>query len=144
MKSKGWAPWKPSNWWKVRGGHPLKTYRSMKSEGWAPLRFDADYKKCQICVVHMTIKTGTLFLLPICSINPMGCPPLGTTSLGQVSKRESASRIHQLILERLLTFSSAFVPFFWAISYLIKIGFWSFGIWKFSWDYRTSLCRVIT
>ena len=34
----------------------------MKSEGWAPLRFDADYKKCQICVVHMTIKTGTYTL----------------------------------------------------------------------------------
>ena len=48
------TPWKPLGWWKVRDGHPLKTCRLMKSEGWAPLWVDADSKKCQICVVQMT------------------------------------------------------------------------------------------
>ena len=35
----------------------------MKSEGWAPLWVDADSKKCQIQMVQMTKKPGTLFLL---------------------------------------------------------------------------------
>ena len=52
----------------------------MKSEGWAPIWVDADSKKCQICVVQMAKKPGTLLVY---SINPRGCPPLATTSLGQ-------------------------------------------------------------
>ena len=48
----------------------------MKSEGWAPLWVDADSKKCEICVVQMTKKPGTLFLLYTLSTQ-------GTTSLGQ-------------------------------------------------------------
>ena len=48
----------------------------MKSEGWAPLLVDADSKKCQIQMVQMTKKTGTLFLLYTLST-------LGTISLGQ-------------------------------------------------------------
>ena len=35
----------------------------MKIEGWATLWVDANSKKCQICVVQMTKKPGTLFLL---------------------------------------------------------------------------------
>ena len=39
---------------------------------------DADSKKCQICVVQKSKKSGALFLL-----HPKGCPSLATISLGQ-------------------------------------------------------------
>ena len=48
MKSQRWAP--PRNLWVD------------ESKRWAPLWVDADSKKCQICVVQMTKKPGTLFL----------------------------------------------------------------------------------
>ena len=66
----------------MRGGPPLKTFRLMKSKRWAPLWADADSKKCQTCVVQMTKKPGTLFLLYTLSTQGVS-PPLATTSLGQ-------------------------------------------------------------
>jgi hypothetical protein len=61
---------------------PLKTFRLMKSERWAPLWVDADSKKCQILMVQMTKKIGTLLLLYTLSTQ-RGYPPLGKISLGQ-------------------------------------------------------------
>ena len=60
----------------MRSGHPQKTFGLMKNEWWAPLWFDADSKKCQIQMVEMTKKPGTLLLLYTLSTQ-------GTISLGQ-------------------------------------------------------------
>ena len=58
-------------------GYP-KTMWVDESERWVPLWVDAYSKKCQICVVQKSKKSGALFLL-----HPKGCPPLATISLGQ-------------------------------------------------------------
>ena len=90
MKSERWVP--PKNLWvdeKWEVGTPLETWVDEKwevgtplkiwvgekwevgtslntwvdeSERWAPLWVDADSKKCQICIVQMAKKHGTLFL----------------------------------------------------------------------------------
>ena len=66
---------------KSEGWEPLNTCRLMKSEGWVPLWVDADSKKCQIQMVKVTKKTGTLFLLY--TLSTQGGAHLGTISLRQ-------------------------------------------------------------
>ena len=58
----------------------------MKSEGWAPLWFDGDSKNCQICVVQMAKKPGTLFLLYTLSTQGVPIPSHNFSGTGGTHK----------------------------------------------------------
>jgi hypothetical protein len=76
MKSQRWAPPKkfwvdeskrwatPKKFWvdESKRWAPPKKFWVDESKWWEPLWVDADSKKCQICVVQMPQKPGTLFL----------------------------------------------------------------------------------
>jgi hypothetical protein len=68
MKSKRWAP--PKNLWVD------------ESKRWAPIWVDEDSKKMPN-LFSSNDKKPWYTLSIIYSINPRGCPPLGTISLGQ-------------------------------------------------------------